>query len=110
MTKNEVPLHVSTRDVCSGGLLPPTHLVCCARTKESRYKNVINAKTRKISPPTSNVDSYGLVCPSPKAIHLYVVISRNPTGPRAIVFCVESMISAPSPNCAPSVNCVLALT
>ena len=27
-----------------------------------------------------------------------------------MVFWVESMISAPIPNCAPSVNCVLALT
>ncbi len=53
---------------------------------------------------------YGRIWPSPCTIHLYVVISRSPTGPRAIVFCVESIISAPRPNCAPSVNCVDAFT
>src|SRR3989304_3548109 len=44
---------------------------------------------------------FGRVWPLPRTIHLYVVISRRPTGPRAMAFWVESMISAPRPNWGP---------
>ena len=53
---------------------------------------------------------YFLICPSPLMSHLYVVISLRAIGPRGPSFWVEIPISAPSPNCAPSVNDVGALT
>ena len=48
--------------------------------------------------------------PSPHAIHLVEVNSGSPIGPRACSFWVEMPISAPKPNCSPSVNAVDALT
>lgn len=42
--------------------------------------------------------------------HLVEVSSGRPMGPRACSFCVEMPISAPKPNCSPSVNDVAALT
>lgn len=53
---------------------------------------------------------YILVWPEPSMSHLYVVISRRPIGPRAPSFWVLMPISAPRPNCAPSVKLVGALT
>ena len=49
---------------------------------------------------------FALICPSPSMSHLYVVISSSAIGPRAPSFCVLMPISAPSPNCAPSVKLV----
>src|ERR1019366_804064 len=48
--------------------------------------------------------------PSPSTIHLVVVSSARPIGPRACSFWVEMPISAPNPNSPPSVNRVEALT
>ena len=57
--------------------------------------------------PLYSRDSYlSLTCPSPSIIHLYVVISSNAMGPHGPSFCVLMPISAPSPNCAPSVKLV----
>lgn len=50
--------------------------------------------------------AYGLVWPAPVMRYLYVTISISPIGPRAWSFCVEMPISAPKPNCAPSVKAV----
>src|SRR5205823_10173366 len=52
----------------------------------------------------------GRVWPSPHTIHLVDVNSGRPIGPRACSFWVEMPISAPNPNCSPSVNAVDALT
>ena len=52
----------------------------------------------------------GRVWPSPQTIHLVEVNSGRPIGPRACSFWVEMPISAPNPNCSPSVNAVEALT
>ena len=49
---------------------------------------------------------FSLICPSPSIIHLYVVISSNAIGPRGPSFCVLMPISAPNPNCPPSVKLV----
>src|SRR5580658_4938623 len=48
--------------------------------------------------------------PSPVTIHLYVVRSIAPIGPRAWSLSVLMPISAPSPYSPPSANRVLALT
>ncbi|CNM11398.1 Uncharacterised protein [Mycobacterium tuberculosis] len=48
--------------------------------------------------------------PAPHAIHLVDVNSGSPIGPRACSFWVEMPISAPKPNCSPSVNAVDAFT
>ena len=53
---------------------------------------------------------YGRTWPFPSMSHLYVVISQRPIGPRAPSFCVLMPISAPRPNCAPSVKAVGAFT
>ena len=48
--------------------------------------------------------------PSPKTIHLVLVSSRRPQGPRAWNLSVLMPISAPRPSWPPSLNRVLALT
>src|SRR5271170_4545333 len=49
-------------------------------------------------------------CPSPVTIHLYVVKSIAPIGPRAWSLSVLMPISAPRPYSPPSAKRVLALT
>ena len=49
-------------------------------------------------------------CPSPQATYFRQVSSRNEIGPRTWSFCVEMPISAPRPNCPPSVKRVEAFT
>ena len=49
-------------------------------------------------------------CPSPTTIHLVLVSSRRPHGPRAWILSVLMPISAPRPSWPPSLNRVLALT
>src|SRR4051794_15803152 len=48
--------------------------------------------------------------PSPCTTQVVLVSSGSAIGPRACSFCVEIPISAPKPNCSPSVNRVDALT
>jgi hypothetical protein len=52
---------------------------------------------------------YSRICPVPKTSVLLVVMARKPIGPRACSFCVLIPISAPYPNCSPSVKRVEAL-
>src|SRR5947208_3549544 len=54
--------------------------------------------------------NYVLTCPAPHTIHLYVVNSFSPQGPRAWNLSVLIPISAPRPNSPPSLNRVLAFT
>ncbi len=50
------------------------------------------------------------IWPSPTTIHLVLVSSRRPQGPRAWILSVLMPISAPRPSWPPSLNRVLALT
>src|SRR5699024_6810206 len=52
----------------------------------------------------------GRVWPSPQTVHVVDVSSGSPIGPRACSFWVEMPISAPIPNCSPSVKAVEVLT
>lgn len=53
---------------------------------------------------------YSRMWPLPVTTNFVEVISGSPIGPRACSFCVEIPISAPKPNCSPSVQRVEALT
>jgi ABC-type uncharacterized transport system ATPase subunit len=65
---------------------------------------------RPLCTGATSTDVAQRIWPSPVTIHFVVVSSASPIGPRACIFCVEMPISAPKPNCSPSVNRVDALT
>ena len=56
--------------------------------------------------PLADNRHYARTCPSPRSTYLYDVSASSANGPRACSFCVEMPISAPRPNCPPSVNAV----
>src|SRR5208337_3609291 len=60
--------------------------------------------------PGPRVADHSRTCPSPRTIHLVLVSSRRPQGPRAWYLSVLMPISAPRPSWPPSLNRVLALT
>src|SRR5208282_1242958 len=60
--------------------------------------------------PSPRLADHSRTWPSPKTIHLVLVSSRRPHGPRAWYLSVLMPISAPSPSWPPSLNRVLALT
>ena len=83
-----------------------TYHVCGLRITPIRVNHLVPCVGYKVEdgpPPSYHT---GRTCPFPSIIHLYVVNSFNAIGPRACSFWVLMPISAPSPNCAPSVKAV----
>ena len=78
------------------------------------YSNGIKARTLirllESGPQSEAVLNYSRQCPSPYTIHLYVVRSDAPIGPRACSLSVLMPTSAPNPYSYPSAKRVLAFT